>query len=321
MEVEEDYAHSDNDIFDDTSENEDALSENVSSDICDDSDNEQDENNLNKDIKEYIKLFGSNKVHFEYLCKKYNFKYEEIISSSYSCEHHRNKCKVYCDTCNDIFSCIKCHNEDSDHELRNSDIDRISCLKCNTYKEIDQDTDGEIVCDDCKIVLVENYCKRCNIIDSSNTNTFHCSKCNMCIVGKRSNYKHCKDCESCIPRNIFKKHKCSKREISCIVCLDEYSSDICIVTKCGHSFHKDCHDMILRTHYNFPKCPKCSKVLKDPTEEYKRLEREIQDIQIPPDMDKLVKIKCFECEEFCETNYHYLALKCIYCNGYNTFEI
>lgn len=152
-------------------------------------------------------------------------------------------CEIIAKCCNKKFKCIECHDEQTDHELKNKDIERVVC--CNCGKE--QDISGK--CQSCEIPFARFYCPLCKLL--SNEILYHCEYCDKCSYKKW--YKHCNKCGCCLPHN----HICieNKLDNDCAICLEKLKNGKKnIVLECGHVLHKMCFNKLIAN-----KCPICNK--------------------------------------------------------------
>ncbi len=233
------------------------------------------------------------------------------------CSHKNIKCKIISPCCGKAFSCNRCHDEYYDnkkntHNIERTKIYRIMCVKCNEYQDISNR------CTKCNICFAEYYCGICKVFDNSIDN-YHCEKCGMCIVGNKNKYLHCDKCKCCIEKTKYNSHKCFSDvlEGTCTICMDLLKNgEKVLLMSCGHALHNDCFVDLIDTSY---KCPQCSKTIKDMTYEFALLDRDIKNQPMPE--NKLINIKCNDCDKTSTTNYHYLGAKCTYCFSYNTSNI
>ena len=96
------------------------------------------------------------------------------------------------------------------------------------------------------------------------------------------------------------------------------SQDTTQIFKCGHGMHTECFAEYIKTNY---KCLKCSKSLANMSEYFKLLDKEIEINVMPDEYIKIINIRCNDCENQSETDFHFIGLKCGICNSYNTYQI
>jgi len=264
---------------------------------------------------------------FNHLCSKFGFDYNGIIKSSFSCTHYMNRCSVICNKCPETdnkFGCYKCHNIHIEqknindiHELINTDIKLIECIKYNTRQTFRKR------CIKCNTLFGKYICIKCKIIDNrTDIKYFHCNKCRCCFVGDRKDYRHCNNCFKCVLKTDFKKHICdsnnSIEDMNCSICYDSIKSHTSYIMRCGHILHHDCYTFLIKDNY---KCPVCRKTIKDMTELFRQMEIDINLTPLSIELQKTIDIRCNDCSLISNTNYHYIGNKCIHCNSFNTYEI
>ena len=236
------------------------------------------------------------------------------------CPHKNTKCEFISPCCGMKFKCSKCHNMHFEcHKIKNNihcidmtKINNIVCDICETIQPISNK------CITCNITFSTYYCDVCKVFGDTKNN-FHCDKCKFCVVGNKNDFAHCDKCECCIEKRIIKTHKCVPDRLNalCTICMDSLKNgDSVFLMKCGHTIHNQCYDAHIKTSY---KCPECSKTIKDMTTEFKYLDCRINNE--PMMSQKSVNIVCNDCNKKSITKYHYVGLKCIECNSYNTYKI
>jgi RING finger/CHY zinc finger protein 1 len=151
-------------------------------------------------------------------------KQEKIINSG--CEHFTHKLQILCNTCNNKYSCVLCHNQKEDHEYK---FKNIICRNCN-YKNTNKNA-----CENCGTKLFDYQCSKCNIYTAVKIS--HCDKCNVC-------YKK------------YQKHKCfNKNNNICCVCLESFNNDIMATAEiCEHNFHNRCIQALIALEKPCPLC-------------------------------------------------------------------
>lgn len=88
---------------------------------------------------------------------------------------------------------------------------------------------------------------------------------------------------------------------------------------CGHSIHRKCYQEHEKTSY---KCPICNKSFRNMESQFRNLDVAIQAQPMPPEFrDTKATVLCNDCCAKSTTKYHWLGLKCVICNSYNTAEI
>lgn len=240
---------------------------------------------------------------------------EMINSSIYGCKHYMRRCKLFCNICQDYFSCRICHDEVSDHVLNRFNINIIKCTTCNATQ------DKSNKCKICKATFGIYYCKICSLYDDIDKGQYHCDKCNICRIGKDTAV-HCDECNMCIDKSIIDNHKCyNYKENVCPICLDNLflSTTSVVSMPCDHRIHRNCLNELLQNDY---KCPLCRKTIIDTSEQNRLLDEEIRITQMPEHLRNFnITIVCNDCNEQSITTYHVLGHKCQLCNSYNTTRI
>jgi RING finger and CHY zinc finger domain-containing protein 1 len=223
---------------------------NSSDDDLEDSLSERSDSNI--DLACYEDLLDEYKLNIKLL-------QEQNINT---CIHGKNRCKIYCDICDETFNCTLCHNEQHDnHKIYINEKVKIKCINCDTLQKWNEK------CKKCSVVFGDYFCKECNLIrvcgsDMFHDNMFHCKKCNLCYHGDRTDYKHCNKCDCCMIKDIYSTHVCIKdrKNDKCIICLDDLTNGSHIrALKCGHTLHHICCKVLLD---NRKKCPLCKSVIK-----------------------------------------------------------
>lgn len=88
---------------------------------------------------------------------------------------------------------------------------------------------------------------------------------------------------------------------------------------CGHSIHRKCYQEHEKTSY---KCPICNKSFRNMESQFRNLDAAIQSQPMPPEFqDTKATVLCNDCCAKSTTKYHWLGLKCVICNSYNTVEL
>jgi hypothetical protein len=236
--------------------------------------------------------------------------YEEIPNnpSNYICDHYYNYSNIYTPCCDKIYSCIKCHNINADHEINIKEIKHLVCKICDRKQQI-SDT-----CKYCSTKFGQYSCIYCLVFEN-NINIFsHCDKCNKCVSHKNiTNLLHCNTCSYCLP----KEHKCRNNiDLDCCICLEQIDKKTnSIQLRCSHIFHELCFES-----YKKVKCPLCSKTTTDVQLEYHDLDKDILNTPIPEELKELTIIYCNDCENKSSAIYHYKGIKCSICSSYNTHK-
>ncbi|CDJ38348.1 zinc finger (CHY type) protein, putative [Eimeria tenella] len=244
------------------------------------------------------------------------------------CAHYRRKCKVVAPCCKEIYWCRHCHNEAYEMDLSNAhEIDRhaveeIVCAVCEARQPVSNKCVG------CGTVFGAYFCSVCKFWDNlgEKKKVYHCDECGICRLGGRENYFHCPTCGSCYPMQLQNKHKCLENAMhrQCPVCLEDMFSSLrqSQVLQCGHTIHSDCLRLLQKQKgFQAIRCPMCSKSIADYSEFWKQLSEEIERTPMEEQMRRKVRIACNDCLERCTTDFHFLGLKCLHCNSFNTRDV
>lgn len=170
------------------------------------------------------------------------------------CDHYIKNCSLVTDCCNKIFSCRKCHDENSDHVLNYKEINIVICNNCTVEQLVTNH------CCNCGIQFGEYYCARCKSYAAITPNNqyYHCDQCDMCLTGIKENTYHCDQCNFCLLVSMKNNHKCIenlKQEL-CTVCMGILVSDKFMkISSCDHFIHNECMTKLLTN--NISKCPLC----------------------------------------------------------------
>ena len=175
--------------------------------------------------------------------------YKMMDECNNRCRHGNFKCKVITECCNNVFPCRKCHDEKTDHDVINDDINKVICKVCGKTQLIKN------YCELCGTQFATYYCDICKIF--SNHEIYHCDKCNRCYL--KYLFTHCDKCNHCLPKG----HTCKENIIddNCPICLDKLDGEKLIMLECGHIIHKKCYRELIKQKIN--KCPLCSKVINE----------------------------------------------------------
>ncbi len=204
------------------------------------------------------------------------------------------------------------------HQLDRFAIREIICNKCFTKQESKTNN-----CINCGVKFGEHHCAICNLWMSNAEKPYHCPDCGFCRVGGGENFRHCQDCGMCIDKSLFADHNCKvgKYMSNCPVCQEDLfsSRDASHELPCGHAIHWHCFRE-LASHDS--RCPVCKKTAEThermkPTWDAMALSIAMQ--PVPPELAKVVTIKCNDCENLGENrSWHFLGVQCNHCESFNT---
>ncbi|KAE9610036.1 putative aminoacyltransferase, E1 ubiquitin-activating enzyme [Lupinus albus] len=245
--------------------------------------------------------------------------YRDPLKLIYGCKHYKRNCKLFAPCCNQLHTCIHCHNEVSepDHSIDRKYITKMMCMKCLVIQPIGA-TCSTISC--CNLSMAKYYCRICKLFEDERE-IYHCPYCNLCRVGKGLgvDYFHCMNCNACMSRSLM-VHTCREKHLddNCPIC-HEYIFTSCSPVKalsCGHVMHSTCFQEY--TCFNYT-CPICSKSLGDMQVYFNMLDALLAEEEVPEELSGRTQvILCNDCEKKGASPFHWLYHKCRYCGSYNT---
>ncbi|KAF8104240.1 hypothetical protein N665_0176s0050 [Sinapis alba] len=242
--------------------------------------------------------------------------YRDPHKSILGCKHYKRSCKLLAPCCNQLFTCIRCHDEEVDHLMDRKHITKMMCMKCMIIQPL-----GAICSNvSCDSSMGKYYCKICKLFDDERE-IYHCPYCNLCRVGKGLgiDYFHCMKCNACMSRTLV-KHVCIEKclEDNCPIC-HEYiftSNSPVKALPCGHVMHSTCFQEYTCSHYT---CPICSKSLGDMQVYFRMLDALLSEQKMPDEyLNQTQVILCNDCGRKGNAPYHWLYHKCSSCASYNT---
>ncbi|KAF2607936.1 hypothetical protein F2Q68_00046453 [Brassica cretica] len=242
--------------------------------------------------------------------------YRDPHSLVFGCKHYKRNCKFLAPCCDQLFTCIRCHDEETDHSVDRKQIKKMMCMKCLLIQPIGANCSNIL----CKSSMGKYFCKICKLYDDERK-IYHCPYCNLCRVGKGLgiDYFHCMKCNACMARSL-KEHVCREKclEDNCPIC-HEYiftSSSPVKALPCGHLMHSKCFKDYTCSHYT---CPVCSKSLGDMQVYFSMLDALLAEEKMPDEYtNKTQVILCNDCGRKGEAPYHWLYHKCSSCGSYNS---
>ncbi|KAK4257144.1 hypothetical protein QN277_006769 [Acacia crassicarpa] len=243
--------------------------------------------------------------------------YRDSLKLIYGCKHYRRSCKLLASCCNQLYTCIHCHNEATDHSIDRKYITKMMCMKCLKIQPISA-TCSTVSCGN--LPMAKYYCRICRLFDDERE-IYHCPYCNLCRVGKGLglDYFHCMNCNACMSRSL-KVHICREKflEDNCPIC-HEYIFTSCSPVKalpCGHVMHSTCFQEY--TYFSYT-CPVCCKSLGDMQVYFRMLDALLAEEKIPDEhLGQTQMILCNDCEKKGTAPFHWLYHKCSSCGSYNT---
>ncbi|CAA7043287.1 unnamed protein product [Microthlaspi erraticum] len=242
--------------------------------------------------------------------------YRDSHGLVFGCNHYKRSCKLLAPCCNQLFTCIRCHDEEADHSVDRKQIKKMMCMKCLLIQPVGANCSNT----SCKLSMGKYFCKICKLYDDERK-IYHCPYCNLCRVGKGLgiDYFHCMKCNACMSRSLV-EHVCREKclEDNCPIC-HEYiftSSSPVKALPCGHLMHSTCFQEYTCSHYT---CPVCSKSLGDMQVYFRMLDALLAEEKMPDEYsNKTQVILCNDCGRKGNAPYHWLYHKCTSCGSYNS---
>eukprot|EP00002_Diphylleia_rotans_P005470 TRINITY_DN14605_c0_g1_i1.p1 TRINITY_DN14605_c0_g1~~TRINITY_DN14605_c0_g1_i1.p1 ORF type:complete len:334 (+),score=37.99 TRINITY_DN14605_c0_g1_i1:37-1038(+) len=242
--------------------------------------------------------------------------YQDPAHPTLGCKHYQVSCKIKAECCGRLFTCRRCHDEASDHEIDRYATKEMFCMICSTLQPIRQ------FCRSCRTCLAIYYCDICKFFDDSRCrSSYHCYHCNCCRVGKGLgiDYFHCMKCNACLPMSL-RFHKCIEHtlEANCPICREIMfnSTTPLIYMPCGHCMHTSCYQAYIQTRYV---CPICFKSVGDMSNYTREMDIFMESQEMPPEFRNTKSvILCNDCERQGQTKFHFMYHKCPGCGSYNT---
>jgi len=204
------------------------------------------------------------------------------------------------------------------HKIDRFAIEEVICQGCFTKQSSKSNS-----CINCGIQFGEYHCTICNLWMSNEERPYHCPDCGFCRIGGGENFIHCHDCGMCIDRLEFDTHNCKvgKYLSNCPVCQEDLfsSRDASHELPCGHAIHWHCFQQLANHDSRCPICKKTAESHERMKPTWNALAISITMQPVPPEMAKVVTIKCNDCERTHENrSWHMLGVQCLYCESFNT---
>ncbi|KAL9186517.1 LOW QUALITY PROTEIN: hypothetical protein ACHAXT_005755 [Thalassiosira profunda] len=201
------------------------------------------------------------------------------------------------------------------HNVDRFAIAEVICRECFTKQSSKTN-----VCVNCNVRFGEYHCPICNLWMSNEERPYHCPDCGFCRVGGGENFRHCDDCGMCIDKQLFADHNCKvgKYMSNCPVCQEDLfsSRDASHELPCGHAIHWHCFRELASRQPVSHKTAETHERMK-PTWDAMAMGIALQ--PVPPELCKVVTIKCNDCEVVQENrSWHFLGVQCQRCESFNT---
>ena len=238
----------------------------------------------------------------------------------YGCEHYERSCKQQCTTCNRMFACHKCHdNEVKSHSMDRYVVSNLSCMRCGVEQGVSAHcTSPECVSENDFAV---NHCLKCRVF--THRPVFHCADCDVCRLGAAEDFVHCDKCASCIQKDGFAAHPCveGSHESNCPICHESMRSRECagsvVVTICGHPLHEACLEQLV-AHGSF-RCPVCLHILGDMSAQFSQLAALVASQPMPEEYALArATIECLCCHTKASVPFHWVGHACPSCGSFNS---
>ncbi|KAL6178124.1 hypothetical protein ACLB2K_049643 [Fragaria x ananassa] len=264
-------------------------------------------------VKQHSQLIASNGKEFP----GQHPSYRDPFGQTFGCEHYKRNCKLVAACCNQLYTCIRCHDEIAEHTIDRRSVTEMMCMKCLKIQPIGP-TCSTLSCSD--LSMARYFCKICKIFDDERI-IYHCPYCNLCRVGKGLgiDYFHCMTCNACMSRSLF-KHTCREKSFmdNCPICHEDIftSNSPVKALPCGHSMHSTCFQAYTFTKYT---CPICGKSLGDMQMLFRMYDAYLAGEKLPDEYSgRTQAILCNDCEKKGTAPFHWLYHKCSSCGSYNT---
>ncbi|KAG6403986.1 hypothetical protein SASPL_136220 [Salvia splendens] len=220
--------------------------------------------------------------------------YRDPLGAIFGCKHYKRNCKLLAPCCDKLCTCIRCHDDQTNHSVDRKAITKMMCTKCMVIQPIGQ----KCMSQSCNgFSMGKYYCRICKLFDDGRQ-IYHCPYCNLCRVGRGLgvDYFHCMKCNACMGKGLI-VHICREKclEDNCPIC-HEYiftSNSPVKALQCGHLMHSSCFKVYTCSHYT---CPICSKSLGDMQVYFQMLDALLSEHKIPEEKSgqtqlKLVRLK------------------------------
>ncbi|KAL1541564.1 zinc finger protein BRUTUS-like [Salvia divinorum] len=243
--------------------------------------------------------------------------YVDPLGETFGCKHYKRNCKLLAPCCNKLYTCIRCHDKQTDHSADRKAITEMMCMKCMVIQPIGQ----KCMSQSCNgFSMGSYYCRICKLFDDERQ-IYRCPYCDVCRVGMGLgvDYFHCMKCNACMAKALS-IHICREKclEDNCPICHEcMFTSYTALrVLPCGHAMHSSCFQNYICSDYI---CPICSKSLGDMQVCFGMLDSMLAEAKIPEEYSGRTQvILCNDCEHRGTASFHWLHHKCSCCGSYNT---
>ncbi|XP_047947774.1 zinc finger protein BRUTUS-like At1g74770 [Salvia hispanica] len=244
--------------------------------------------------------------------------YRDPLGETFGCKHYKRNCMLLTPCCDKLYTCIRCHDEQTDHSVDRKAVTEMMCMKCMVIQPIGQ----KCMSQSCNgFSMGSHYCRICKLFDVERLQIYHCPYCNICRVGMGLgiDYFHCMNCNGCMGKSLV-VHTCREKrmEDNCPVCKECIFASYTALKAlpCGHVMHSSCFKNYICSDYT---CPSCSKSLGDMQVFFGMLDSILAKAKIPEEYSgRSQVILCNDCEQTGTASFHWLYHKCSNCGSYYT---
>ena len=239
----------------------------------------------------------------------------------FGCAHFKRDLYLLAPCCNKWYVCRICHDENEDHQMNHSDVQRQCCMFCLKETPVDAYCKSEI-CVDRR--LAAYYCEKCHIHRKETDIMFwHCDKCKMCRVGSaKTSHFHCDQCNLCYSSEAKETHICLRSPSetqSCPICSQviQTSHKPVVALRCGHAIHVEClQNLFSQRDVRAMRCPICKLSFDNMQHIWSDMDLAIATTIMPePERYWTAHIGCNDCQKHTPAApFHYCPLSiCPYC--------
>ncbi|KAG9138038.1 hypothetical protein Leryth_001307 [Lithospermum erythrorhizon] len=88
--------------------------------------------------------------------------YQDSLGSVFGCNHYKRNCKLLAPCCNRLYTCIRCHDETTDHAVERKSITKMCCMKCLVIQPLNSKC-STLACNE--FSMAKYFCKICKLFD------------------------------------------------------------------------------------------------------------------------------------------------------------
>jgi uncharacterized CHY-type Zn-finger protein len=239
------------------------------------------------------------------------------------CPHYVRACKIRAPCCGKFFTCRKCHDEMSDHDMLRG-VKEVMCMRCNQVQPPAAHCNSAQCTSSSAPPFAEYYCAVCVLYARAGAaGIYHCPQCQVCRVGVAKDFIHCSTCNVCIALVGFDSHCCvvNSHDADCPICHEPMGNLKCdravAVPRCGHPLHQCCLESYVGN--GNMRCPVCLKLMGDMAHQFAAMRTLLQCQPMPSEYAQArASIGCVCCGEHTIVPYHFLGHACGHCGSFNT---